>query len=77
VIKLTGQDTKAHNSYPLHENFTHIFSNSAPCAEKFGDKYKVAFDLTDNIEMEYCVFLRCFIKKRIKRASLTAISFYH
>jgi len=44
---------------------------------KIGDKYKVAFDVTDNIEMEYWVFLRCFIKKRINRASLTAMYFYH
>jgi len=45
--------------------------------KKIGDKYKVAFDVTDNTEMEYWVFLRCFIKKRINRASLTAIYFRH
>jgi hypothetical protein len=42
--------------------------------KNIGGKYKVAFDVTDNIEMECCVFLRCFMKKGIKRASLTANS---
>lgn len=34
VIKFTEEDIEAYNSYPLHTNFTHIFSNSAPWAEK-------------------------------------------
>jgi hypothetical protein len=45
--------------------------------KKIGDKYKVALNVTDNIEMEHYVLLGCFIKKRTKRASLTAIFFYH
>jgi len=43
--------------------------------KKIDDKYKVAFDVTDNIETEYYVFIIRFIKKRIKQASLTAIFF--
>ena len=76
MMKLTGLDVQAYSSYRLHENFTHIFSNSSPCAKKNNNnKYKLAFDVTDSIEMEYYLSLRCFIKKRIKWASLTAIVF--
>jgi hypothetical protein len=41
--------------------------------KKNSDKYSMAFDVTDNIEREYYVFLRWFIQKRIKRSSLTAL----
>jgi hypothetical protein len=54
VTKLTGQDIETYNSHQLHANFIQPFPQiQLHVQKKTGDKYKVAFDVTNKTVMGY------------------------